>query len=231
MDVEVLPGPSLAERARTAIAQARLATVSWGEGGSGPGAVTAIAAIRVDRFGRPVLLLPPREAVTAALATGRPVTATVPAPAPLGSLALTGAVEPREVLPDDGAGGRVGYRLDLRSLRFAGAGGRWVPLAEYEAAEPDPLWRVAPSAIRHLEHGHMTELIGCVRAHGMDEAEWVVPRGLDRFGLELAVITPAGVAAVRLSFPDGPVSSLDEVPASLQAVLACRCGPAQREQA
>jgi hypothetical protein len=69
----------------------------------------------------------------------------------------------------------------------------------------------------------MTELIGCVRAHGMQEAEWVMPRGLDRFGLELAVLTTAGVAAIRLSFPDGPVTSLDEVPASLQAVLACRC--------
>jgi hypothetical protein len=243
MDVEVLPGPSLAERARTAITQARLATVSWGDpaarwdgpaagggrvaaaGGWGP--VTATAAIRVDRLGRPLLLLPPREAVTEALAASRQVTATVPAPAPLGSLALTGVVEPRE-----GPDGRVGYRLDLRSLRFAGAGGRWVPLAEYEAAEPDPLWRVAPSAIRHLEHGHMTELIGCVRAHGMEQAEWVMPRGLDRFGLELAVITATGVATVRLAFPDGPVTSLDEVPASLQAVLACRCRPTtQPEQA
>jgi hypothetical protein len=220
MDVEVLPGPSLAERARTAIAQARLATVSWGDpaaAGHTEG-VTATAAIRVDRAGRPLLLLPPREAVTEALATSRPVTATVPAPAPLGSLALTGTVEPRE-----GPDGRVGYRLDLRSLRFAGAGGRWVPLAEYEAADPDPLWRVATAAVRHLERGHMAELIGCVRAHGMEQAEWVMPRGLDRFGLELAVITPAGVAAVRLSFPGGPVTSLDEVPSSLQAVLACRC--------
>src|ERR1700759_2584897 len=144
MDVEVLPGPSLAERARTAITQARLATVSWGDpaarwdgpaagggrvaaaGGWGP--VTATAAIRVDRLGRPLLLLPPREAVTQALAGSRPVPAAVPPPSPLGSLALTGVVEPRE-----GPDGRVGYRLDLRSLRFAGAGGRWVPVAEYEA--------------------------------------------------------------------------------------------------
>jgi len=248
MDVEVLPGPSLAERAQTAVAQARLATVSWGRaaagaggaaegfGGSGVAAgeqrpVTAIAAIRVDGRGLPVLLLPPREQVTEALAGGGLVTATVPAPAPLGSLALTGTVQPRSVRFGAGADGRVGYRLDLQSLRFAGAGGRWVPLAEYAAAEPDPLWRVAPAAVRHLEHGHLAELIGCVRAHGMNQAEWVVPRGLDRFGLELAVISPAGVAAVRLSFPDGPVRSLDEVPASLQAVLACRCRPPQREQA
>jgi hypothetical protein len=226
MSVEVLPGPSLAERARTAITQARLATVTWGDPEAAPGApdrVTATAAIRVDRRGRPVLLLPPREAVTAALAASPRVNVTVPAPAPLRTLALAGAVQARTVQLGTGADGRVGHLLDVRSLRFAGSGGAWVPLAEYEAAEPDPLWRVATGAVRHLERGHMAELIGCVRAHGMDQAEWVVPRGLDRFGLELAVITPSGVAAVRLSFPDGPVSSLDEVPASLQAVLACRC--------
>src|ERR1700748_3474116 len=108
MDVEVLPGASLAERARTAITQARLATVSWGDpaarwdgpaagggrvaaaGGWGP--VNATAASRGDRLARPLLRLPPREAVIEALAASRQVTATVPAPAPLGSLALTGVV-------------------------------------------------------------------------------------------------------------------------------------------
>jgi hypothetical protein len=37
------------------------------------------------------------------------------------------------------------------------------------------------------------------------------------------VLTPDGTVAVRLSFPDGPVSSLDEVPASIRTVLTCRC--------
>src|SRR6201995_4017446 len=105
MDVEVLPGPSLAERARTAITQARLATVSWGDpaarwdgpaagggrvaGAGGWGPVTATAAIRVDRLGRPLLLLPPREAVTEALAAKRRVAATRPDPAPPRAPVLT----------------------------------------------------------------------------------------------------------------------------------------------
>jgi hypothetical protein len=219
MGAEVLPGPSLAERARTAVTQARLATVTWEGPQGGPGRrVAAMAAIRVDGAGAPLLLLAPRETVIDALAERPLVTVTIPAPAPLGSLALTGTVRPRAE-----SAGRLGYRLDLRSLRFAGGRGALVPLADYRAAEPDPLWRVAGHAIRHLEHGHMAELICCVRAHGMRRAEWVVPRGLDRFGLELAVISPNGVAAIRLSFPDGPVGSLEEVPASLRAVLACRC--------
>ena len=225
MDVEVLPGPSLAERARTAVTQARLATVTWeGPEPARGRRVTATASIRVDGAGAPLLLLAPRETVTDALAESPLVTATIPGPAPLGSLGLTGTVWPRAETD-----GRLGYRLDLRSLRFAGGGGALVPLADYRAAEPDPLWRVAASAIRHLERGHMAELISCVRAHGMHRAEWVVPRGLDRFGLELAVINPNGVATVRLSFPDGPVGSLEQVPASLRAVLACRCRPARAE--
>ena len=68
------------------------------------------------------------------------------------------------------------------------------------------------------------ELTGCVRAHGLVEADWVIPRGLDRHGLELLVLTPDGTMAVRLSFPDGPVGSLEEVPASIRTVLTCRSG-------
>src|SRR5580692_8778267 len=141
MDFDVLPGPSLPERARTALARAATATVS---DASLPGA-------------------PP---------------AAGPAP---------------------------------------------VPVDAYRAAAPDPLWRVAPGILHHLEHGHMGELVGCVRAHGMTRAEWVIPCGLDRYGLELLVLTTDGIAAVRLAFPDGPVSSLDDVPASLRTALTCRC--------
>jgi hypothetical protein len=69
----------------------------------------------------------------------------------------------------------------------------------------------------------MAELVGCVRAHGLASADWIIARGLDRYGLELLVLAPDGVAAVRLAFPDGPVTSLEEVPASLRTVLTCRC--------
>lgn len=51
----------------------------------------------------------------------------------------------------------------------------------------------------------------------------MIPRGLDRYGLELLVLATDGVSAVRLSFPDGPVASLDDVPVSLRTALTCRC--------
>jgi hypothetical protein len=38
------------------------------------------------------------------------------------------------------------------------------------------------------------------------------------------VFTPSGVAAVRLAFPAGPVTTIEEVPVSIRAALTCRCG-------
>jgi Protein of unknown function (DUF2470) len=81
----------------------------------------------------------------------------------------------------------------------------------------------APGILRHLEHGHMTELVACAQAHGLRQAEWVTPSGLDRYGLKLLVFTAGGMTETRIAFPGGPVSSFGEVSASLRAVLACRC--------
>jgi hypothetical protein len=82
----------------------------------------------------------------------------------------------------------------VQAVEFAGSGCPPVPLREYRAAAPDPLWRVAPAILRHLERGHMGELVHCVRAHGMPQADWVIPRGLDRYGLQLLVLTTDGTA-------------------------------------
>jgi len=51
----------------------------------------------------------------------------------------------------------------------------------------------------------------------------VLPRGLDRYGLELAAVTSDGAASVRLSFPGGPVRSLASIPPPLRTLLVCRC--------
>jgi hypothetical protein len=159
------------------------------------------------------------------------VRVSLPAGPPFSALRLTGTARPV------GAAGITACRLAIGSIEFTGgdvltAKGARVPVEEYRAARPDPLWRAAPGILRHLEHGHMGELVGCVRAHGMTRAEWVIPRGLDRYGLELLVLTTDGIAAVRLAFPDGPVSSLDDVPVSLRTALTCRCqaGPGHSHQ-
>lgn len=229
MSYPVLPGPSLAEQARTALAQARTATLSWPpppgtaeRDGTGPAHQDQVTVpVRADRSGRPLLLRKPESDLAERLADQPVVTVTVPSPPPYTGLALRGIVQAC------GKPDREMHRLTLLSLRFTGARGVAVPLAEYLTAAPDPLWQHAPAVLEHLEHGHMAELLACIRAHGLPQTQWVSPRGLDRYGLQLVTLSRDGMATVRLSFPAGPVRSFEEIPASLRAVLACRC-PASR---
>jgi hypothetical protein len=229
MDFDVLPGPSLPELARTALARAATATVSAVTVPGGPAA--APVPVRATRDGSPLLLPAAGSPLEQWLAGGPgPVRVSLPAGPPFSALRLTGTARPvlrdtapRDTAPRDGAAGVTACVVALGSVEFTGGGRALVPVEEYRAAAPDPLWRVAPRILHHLGHGHMGELVGCVRAHGVTRAEWVVPRGLDRYGLELLVLTSDGIAAVRLAFPEGPVSALDDVPVSLRAALTCRC--------
>ena len=225
MEFDLLPGPSLPERARTALARAVTATVSdatpSGSLAGGP-ILAAPVPVRATRDGSP-LLLPPAGSPLARWLAGRPaaVRVSLPAAAPFSALRLTGTVRP---VTEAGVTREVtGWMVTLGSVEFAGGGRPRVAVEEYRAARPDPLWRAAPGILRHLEHGHVSELVRCVRAHGITGTEWVVPRCLDRYGLELLVLTPEGIATMRLSFPDGPVGSLDDLPVSLRAALTCHC--------
>jgi hypothetical protein len=220
MEFDVLPGPSLPERARTALARAATATVSDPRAVGAPVAAGQVP-VRSTRDGNPLLLPANGTLLAVWLAGGQnTVRVSLPAGPPFSALRLTGTASPVAGADDSGS---TACTVSIDSIEFTGASQARVPVEEYRAAAPDPLWRVAPGVLHHLEHGHMGELVRCVRAHGMTRAEWVVPRGLDRYGLELLVLTTDGIAAVRLSFPHGPVASLEEVPVSLRAALTCRC--------
>ena len=233
MDFEVLPGPSLAELARTALASAATAEMDDAHFPGDPahrGRVPVTVPVRDGRDGSPLLLSVTGSVIEHRLAAQtEAVSVTVPAGGPYSTLQLTGTARPTA------RNRRVGIAacmVDLRSVELVGQAGVrvLVPLAEYRAAAPDPLWREAPGVLRHLEHGHMTELIACVRVHGLPQADWVIARGLDRYGLELLVLTTDGVAAVRLGFRDGPVTSLRDVPASVRTALTCRCQSARHRR-
>jgi hypothetical protein len=233
MDFEVLPGPSLAALARTALASAAAAEIDDARSPGDPvypGRVPTQVPVRDGRDGSPLLLPVTGSVLEHQLAARREaVTVTVPAAGPHSALRLTGTVR---LTARNRRAGIAACMVDLRSVELIGhAGARvQIPLAEYSAAAPDPLWREAPGVLHHLEHGHMADLIACVRMHGLPQADWVITRGLDRFGLELLVLTTDGVAAVRLGFPDGPVTSLRDVPASIRTALTCRCESARHRR-
>jgi hypothetical protein len=227
MDFDVLPGPSLPELARTTLARATAATVST-PGYAVSRDIASPVPVRARRDGSPLLLTASGSVLQQRLAAGPgAVAVTVPASPPFRALRLTGTARP---VAHDPATDVYAWMVALRSVAFHGTGRTLVGVDEYTGTAPDPLWQVAPGVLRHLEHAHTAELVSCVRAHGITTAEWVVPRGLDRFGLELLVLTPDGAAAVRLTFPDGPVDSLQDVPASVRTTLTCRChaGPDHR---
>jgi hypothetical protein len=220
MEFDVLPGPSLPELARTAVARAATATVS-AAGVPGGAAAAGPVPVRSTRDGSPLLLPSAGSPLARWLAASPdPVRVSLPAGPPFSALRLTGTARPVTVGDEAGI---TACMVTIGSIEFTGGGRAPVPVEEYRAARPDPLWRVAPGILHHLEHGHTGELVRCVRAHGMTRADWVIPRGLDRYGLELLVLATDGVAAVRLAFPDGPVSSLGDVPTSLRTALTCRC--------
>ncbi|HEY1703268.1 MAG TPA: DUF2470 domain-containing protein [Trebonia sp.] len=237
MDYDVLPGPSLAELARTTMLRATAATVSYQYTPDARLVPAAPVPLRTDARGVPVLMPRAGSALARRLSAEAVVTIAVPADTPFSSLRITGSVRPlgaqagKAALPGAPAGFGAGfddalaeYEMTPRSLEFTGAAPVRVAITDYQTARPDPFWHDADLILRHLEDAHMTELVECVRAHGLAEAEVVVPEALDRFGLRLLVLASTGVADVRLAFPDGPVSSLREVPVSIQAMLTCRCG-------
>src|ERR1700722_5788425 len=152
MDFEVLPGPSLAELARTALASAAAAEIDDARSPGGPaypGRVPAQVPVRDGRDGSP-LLLPVTGSVLEHQLAARtePVTVTVPAAGPYSALRLNGTVR---LTARNRRAGVAACMVDLRSVELIGqAGARvQVPLAEYLAAAPDPLWRQAPGMLQH----------------------------------------------------------------------------------
>ena len=218
MNPEPVREPTLAQRARTALAQAQVGSLI-SRNSAAAGSMTVVR-VSDQPDGEPVVQLEPGSHAVRLLGWCPVVTVAIPGPTPFRALHLTGTAS--RCAPVDER--LSAYRLTLLSTRLVSTTSVTVPVAEFRTAEPDPLWRQAPGALAHLEEAHAPELLACVRAHDFPEAEAVLPRALDRYGLELAVITGHGVQNVRLGFPGAPVSSFDEVNNGLRALLTCRCG-------
>ncbi|TIC80807.1 DUF2470 domain-containing protein [Nocardioides sp. GY 10127] len=211
--------PGWAERARTALAQARVGTLSVRSCRAGTSATATVVAVDCDEAGRPLVWLEESSPTASALGRCGPAALVVHDGSADLTLRLVGVFRPvgRE-------GGRRAYRADLLSVRLVGHGGVAVAVEDFAAASPDPLREVSADVLRHLERAHTAALVSCVRAHGLHDALAVVPRGLTRYGLRLGVIGEDGVDEVVLAFPDGPVDSLADLPAGFRVPLSCRCG-------
>jgi hypothetical protein len=210
--------PTPPERARTAVARARVATLVTKGCAVRPGTLTVVA-MEDQPDGRPVIHLEGSSPTVRELGACRVATLSVASPAPFRSLELTGPLRPcRGTRP-----GHRTYRLSPLTVRLVGRTSHSLHVSDYHAAQPDPLAGLATEFLHHLADAHASDLLAWIRAQGYENAEAVLPRGVDRYGIELAVLGTAGVQRARLTFPDGPIENLEQAPQGLLVPLSCRC--------
>ncbi len=93
--------------------------------------------------------------------------------------------------------------LGVQRLRWVGGYGRMdsVTGEQYAAASPDPVAPASTRALAHLNADHADALAAMARAFGgYPDTATAVCTGVDRYGLDLRVHTPRGVAYARVGF-------------------------------
>jgi putative heme iron utilization protein len=103
--------------------------------------------------------------------------------------------------------------LRVERFRWYGGYGRMdVATGEaYHAAEPDPVAPHAAAAIAHLNADHADALCAMAKVlGGRQDATAATCEGADRYGLELRVSTPRGIAYTRVGYA-APIDSYDDL--------------------
>lgn len=207
--------PTLAERARTSVAEAKVATLTTSSRLGRQ--VSTPVGIRAADDGAPVIALDAGSSAAAILRRRALATMRLDPP-DWDPVTLRGRFRP---LP--GCDAHLLFRLDVGSVHLGQRRPTVVELEDYRSCEPDPLRQDAPGILAHLRRGHGEQLAACLRANGHATAQWAEPRRLDRYGLELGVLDDAGVSSARLSFT-APVNGVEDLSAGLSVVLQRGCG-------
>lgn len=110
-----------------------------------------------------------------------------------------------------GYGDFTAWILEVERVRWVGGFGRMSSATAdaYRDAEPDPTGRAAAHAIAHLNDDHTDALLDMARAlGGHPDAELARCVAIDRYGLDLSVITPRGTGETRIGFA-APATAAD----------------------
>jgi putative heme iron utilization protein len=94
--------------------------------------------------------------------------------------------------------------LGVTRVRWVGGYGRMDSATgdQYAAAAPDPIAPASAGALAHLNDDHAAALTAMARAFGgYPDTDTAVCTDIDRYGLDLRVHTPRGVAYTRVGFP------------------------------
>ncbi|MGU3503164.1 HugZ family pyridoxamine 5'-phosphate oxidase [Mycobacterium sp. C31M] len=117
--------------------------------------------------------------------------------------------------------------LQVQRVRWVGGYGRMDSTsgADYTAASPDPVSPHAAGAIAHLNADHADALTAMAQAlGGFPDATAATCTGADRYGLDLRVSTPRGIAYTRAGYL-APINSIGELrSASVELTRRARQG-------
>ncbi len=122
------------------------------------------------------------------------------------------------------------YVLEVERVRWVGGFARMatVEAAAYAVAEPDPTWSGAAAARAHLNEDHREALLLWARTlGGYDDAAIATCEAIDRYGVELRVVTPRGDAPVRVGFAEPARTADDLRGATVDLVARARAWGAQ----
>lgn len=220
-----IPEPAFAERARTLVHLGRigsLSTLSRKQPGFPFGSVMPYG---LDDRGRPIFLVStmamhtqnvqadPRASllVTQLDASGDPLGASrvtlignvLPVPAPE-------VAEARKLYLERYANSKYWvdfedfsfYRMDVVDVYYVGGFGvmGWVPAAEYDRAEPDPLADAAAGIVQHMNADHADSRVLLARAFAGVESEEAAMTSVDRLGFHVRLKTKDGMRGARIAF-------------------------------
>ena len=117
--------------------------------------------------------------------------------------------------------------LRVDRVRWVGGYGRMDSAsgADYAAAQPDPILAIAAGAIAHLNADHAEALVAMAKnLGGYPDATAATCTGADRYGLDLKVITPRGLAYPRISYAER-IDDYDQLrPATVELTRRAREG-------
>ncbi|MET0898120.1 MAG: DUF2470 domain-containing protein [Mycobacterium sp.] len=115
--------------------------------------------------------------------------------------------------------------LRVQRVRWVGGYGRMdsATAEAYSAAGPDPVALRSAGAIAHLNADHAESLTLMAQAlGGFPDATAAVCTGADRYGLDLKVTTPRGIAYTRVGYPERLNDVSEMRAASVELVKAAR---------
>src|ERR1700722_11699799 len=224
-DQPPVPEPTFAERARTLVYLGRIGSLSTGSRKQPGFPFGSGVPYGLDEHGRPVFLISTMAMHTQNLQADPRASLLVTQDSgdgdPLGASRVTLVGNARPVPEADVSAAREAYvarhanskywvdfedfafyRLEVVDIYFVGGFGvmGWVPVAEYDRSQPDPLADTMSEIIRHMNADHKDALILLARKSAHIEAQDATMTAVDRLGFHVRLKTEDGMRGVRIAF-------------------------------